>query len=53
VKTHSATNHESDSVASQTVGKQLGEFAVAVRHVTLSLLRVTERRYTVTYASQT
>ena len=49
VKTHGATNHESDSVASQAVSKQLGKFAVAVRYVTLALLWVTERRYTVTY----
>jgi len=49
----SATDHECDGVATQTVGKQLGEFAVAVRYVTLSLLGITQRRYAVTYISQT
>jgi len=46
---HIVTDHQCDSVAAKTVRQQFGEFAVAVRYVTLTLLRVTQRRYAVTW----
>ena len=45
----SMTNHEGDAVASQTVGEQLGEFALSVGDVATSLAGVTQTRDAVTW----